>query len=182
MGLRIAAVLPNPAGDDTIGEWIAIRNEGSEYVSFDGWKIVDAKGKSYTLTGSLSGNEERRLPYTETKITLNNTEEELRLYNDTGKCVQTVTYTGPGEGEVVVVDEGMKLLADEGTKDEVGVTFTEETGNALKGSIEGGVQNASFSAQPLFFGALTAFIFAIVVGMVIQKGELVNKSLDEEKG
>jgi len=45
----ISTLLPNPAGDDTLGEYIEIRNTGCVAVDISGYRIFDASGKTYII-------------------------------------------------------------------------------------------------------------------------------------
>lgn len=70
----ISTLLPNPAGKDEEGEYIEIRNTGCESVDISGYSLSDASGKNYPIpNGTILGQQEnRRFPYSETNIQLNN--------------------------------------------------------------------------------------------------------------
>ena len=43
------ALLPNPLGDDTLGEYIEIRNTGCKNVDIGGYRLYDAANKTYII-------------------------------------------------------------------------------------------------------------------------------------
>lgn len=52
-------LLPNPAGDDTLGEYIQIRNLGCDTLDIGGYTLSDASGKLYTLpSGTMIASHE----------------------------------------------------------------------------------------------------------------------------
>ena len=167
MSVYIVELLPNPAGNDKAGEWILIGNDGAEAVDLFGWSIRDAQGKEYTLSGKLGAQEERKLPYAETKITLNNTSEELCLRFGTAECAQKVSYENPKEEEIISAGER---------------EAEKEVSRPAGDAVQGGVAREAYQApvarvpsgdfSPLFVGLLVACIFAIATGIVIQKGKV----------
>lgn len=72
------SLFPNPLGDDTLGEYIEIRNTGCSSIDISHYSLSDASGKTYTLPNStiIDASNSRKFPYSETKIALNNTGNE----------------------------------------------------------------------------------------------------------
>jgi len=103
--LEIAALLPDPEGDDAEEEWIEVRNPGSEAVPADGWKIADKSGKSFVLKGYFAPGETKRLSVKETKVSLNNKDEEIALIDPNGTVVGRLRYAKAGEGEIIAAKE-----------------------------------------------------------------------------
>ena len=98
----IKEFLPNPVGNDKEGEYIKLFNDSDSAVNLSGWQIKDASGKSFKLSGGLAGWQELSLPYSQTKISLNNNGEKLFLYDATGKLVDELGYTESArEGEII---------------------------------------------------------------------------------
>ena len=95
--MLIKEFLPNPIGKDTEGEYIKLFNDGSEAVLFNGWTLKDASGKVYKLSGSLDSQKELVLPYSQTKIALNNNGEQIFLYDSAGKLIDQLSYSGQAE-------------------------------------------------------------------------------------
>ena len=96
--------LPNPAGEDTAGEWIKLANTSDESVDLSGWTVSDAGGKSYTLGTEAPPHSELVLEYSLTGITPNNGGETLTLTNNEGIVVDTLTYTEAGDDEIIVAE------------------------------------------------------------------------------
>jgi len=99
----IKEFLPNPVGSDKDGEYIKIFNDSDKAVNLAGWKISDAAKKTFSLSGTLNPKEELVLPYTQTKISLNNSDETIFLTDSKGVLVDKLGYTGVAEeGKVVL--------------------------------------------------------------------------------
>jgi hypothetical protein len=98
----IKEFLPNPVGSDKKGEYIKLFNDGGNIVSLSGWQIKDASGKTFNLSGDLSAGKELILPYSKTKIALNNNGEQVFLYDNAGKLVDKLDYIGQAEeGQII---------------------------------------------------------------------------------
>jgi len=100
--MLIQEFLPNPVGSDKEGEYVLIVNDGNNPVSLAGWRIEDAAGKTYQLSGVISAGESTKLSYTQTKLFLNNNGEQMLLYNADGVLVDTLEYSGVAEeGQII---------------------------------------------------------------------------------
>lgn len=93
----IKEFLPNPVGNDQAGEYVKIFNDSPAAVLFNGWSLKDASGKVYQLSGSLEARQELLLPYSQTKIILNNNGEQIFLYDSAGKLIDQLSYSGQAE-------------------------------------------------------------------------------------
>lgn len=155
----IKEFLPNPVASDQEGEYIKLLNDGPAAVLLNGWKIKDAAGKTYQLSGSLPGGRELILPYSQTKISLNNNGEKIFLYDSAGKLIDQLSYSGQAEEGRVIV-RSKKL--------EVGSLTDEE--------INFGIQHPTLNIQQVvFLDILTAVILA-ALGLYIIKQ--LEKKLD----
>jgi len=106
----IKEFLPNPIGADKDGEYIKILNDADVAVNLSGWKISDASGKTFNLSGIVKPKEEIKLLYSQTKIPLNNTGESVFLFNSKGILVDELSYTGTAEeGRVILKQEIVKV-------------------------------------------------------------------------
>lgn len=104
-GIYFSSLLPNPAGKDEDGEYIEIRNTGCESVDISGYQFSDASGKSYLISSgiSLSKWENRKFPYSETNIQLNNSwDESVFLKDSWGNMVDEVHYSGTQKDDVII--------------------------------------------------------------------------------
>ena len=98
----IKEFLPNPVGNDQEGEYIKVLNDSDSAVNLSGWQIKDAAGKIFRLNNKLAAGQELILPYSQTKISLNNSGEQLFLYDAAGKLVDELSYSGQaGEGQII---------------------------------------------------------------------------------
>ena len=163
----IKEVFPNPAGDDTSGEWIKIINTGSSDTPLGGWSISDASGKNFVFREgiSISPNNELILPYQETKLTLNNNGDTITLKNAEGQIVDTLAYSKAVESDELIIAERFMPSAE--TSSAHGTSL-----NDLSFSGEGAIMGSSNGAP-----ILVAIVFAIVAGIVVG---LISKRLNEK--
>jgi len=99
--IQITEIFPNPAGADD-SEWIELYNPNDFEISLDKWIIDDQDGGSrpHTISdrtiGALSylvlGKEE-------TKLTLNNSSDEVRLFDKNEKLIDGVLYDDAQEDQ-----------------------------------------------------------------------------------
>lgn len=101
--IRIAALLPNPAGDERLNETITLRNGGSSAVDLAGWQLRDLAGNLWSLdtAGTLAGGQETTLRRGGQALSLNNNGETVELLDPTGAIVDTVSYGIVAENEVI---------------------------------------------------------------------------------
>ncbi len=103
----INELLPNPIGDDTVGEWIELLNASDDEANIAGLMLSDESGASYTFTAQSSPIPPHGLllvPRTQTKIVLNNDGDIITLKHQG----QTITQTQYGKSE-----EGMSFARDD---------------------------------------------------------------------
>lgn len=103
--VEIIELLPNPAGKDEDGEYIEIRNTGCESVDISGYNLSDASSKTYIIPSwtILNKQENRRFPYSETKIGLNNSGDEAVYLRDmSGNMIDEVHYSETQKDDVVI--------------------------------------------------------------------------------
>jgi len=75
----VSEALPDPAGSDS-GEWIELQNRSDATANLCGWSLSDASGKAFSLDGlSISPENFLVLPYTQTKLSLGNDGDSVRL-------------------------------------------------------------------------------------------------------
>ena len=108
----IKELVPNPAGKDTLGEWLALLNDGVEAVNLRGWSIKDASGKKFIFGAeTLLPHQELKLPYSLTRINLNNDGDIISLYNSTGTLVDAIDYSGPVAEEEVIISSKLTPIS-----------------------------------------------------------------------
>ena len=106
----ITEIFPNPAGADN-DEWIKLYNPNNFNIILDNWIIDDQEGgsKPHTIVDrSIGAKEYLTLGKEETKIMLNNTSDEVRLFDIKEKLIDSVLYDD-------VKEEQTYLKTDEDT-------------------------------------------------------------------
>ena len=89
-------LLPDPMGTDTDGEFIEIRNDGSDDAALTGWSIRSKSEKIFNLPDVIiAAGSYRYFSYAESKIVLTNTGSELTLIDADGQNVDFISYAGP---------------------------------------------------------------------------------------
>ncbi len=104
-GVYLGELLPNPAGDDTIGEYIDIRNTGCSEVDIGGYELRDLQ-KAYTFPSPtfISSKSTMRFAYATTKISLNNSGlETITLKNSGWGIVDSYSYSGAQQDNIVLM-------------------------------------------------------------------------------
>jgi len=91
--IHISEVLPNPSTTESADEFIELYNSGAEPVDVTGWKINDAAGTSYTLSGTIGAKRYFTWYRSDTHISLNNSGDSLTLLKPDGKSIETITYS-----------------------------------------------------------------------------------------
>jgi len=100
-GVFINEILPSPEGADETEEWIELYNSNNFEVDLSGWKIEDIEGvkTSYIVNPSASSGQAKILANgflvlkrSETKISLNNTEDGLNLFWPDSKIADSMSY------------------------------------------------------------------------------------------
>jgi len=95
MSVVIKSFLADPAGADTGAEYISLFNSGDAAVALSGWSVRDKSGKTFGLSGyTLPAGKELRLFSSVTKITLNNSDEVVSLFDGAGTLVDELSLVG----------------------------------------------------------------------------------------
>lgn len=102
-GVVVNEALPDPVGGDTEGEFIELWNSTGQTVDLSGAKIDDEEGGSapYLIPNGimLASGSYRGFLYHETKVTLNNDGDTVRLLAPDGQVTHSLTYPkSPREG------------------------------------------------------------------------------------
>jgi|GEM_PF-2280187 len=97
----ISEFLPNPGGSDN-NEWIELYNPGLSAVDLTGWQADDGEGGSspYTLPSNttIAAGGYLILPWSQTKIVLNNNFDAVRLIRPDKVIKEQINYKDPPEG------------------------------------------------------------------------------------
>jgi len=102
-GVVINELLPSPEGPDDEEEWIEVFNQNSFEINLSEWQIADTIGtaKIYTFPEKTTIKAEGFLVLfrPDTKITLNNSGDELKIVRTDGKVIDAVSYKGAPRGK-----------------------------------------------------------------------------------
>ncbi len=100
--LIISEFIPNPEGSDD-QEWIELYNNSVKDINLLGWQLDDQDGgsKPYMFQEEviILSNSFLLVPREQSKITLNNSEDSVRLLTPLGEVWQEVEYQGIKEGQ-----------------------------------------------------------------------------------
>ncbi len=106
--LRITEFMPDPEGSDD-AEWIELFNAGAEPIALDGVKLDDEEGGSrgYTVNDDtpLEPGAYRVFGRQDTRIALNNTSDEARLFDPFDQRLANIPYDDVTEGASYAVDK-----------------------------------------------------------------------------
>lgn len=100
-GIIISEVLPNPAADEKLFEFIELQNAGTSTADLVGWILADKTGKKFKLptsTPEVMPGGFLTIYRASSSIALNNSgEEEVLLYQPDGTLVDQASYLGPAK-------------------------------------------------------------------------------------
>lgn len=155
----IKELLPNPIGKDAAGEWITLLNDGDAEANLRGWSVKDASNKKFVFgSETLLAGQELKLPYSLTRITLNNDGDTVSLWDERGSKVDELSYGQVSEEEVVVsakiasVAEPQQLAAS-------ALAAQEFAGSKITGE----------AINPLLIALGVALTFGIVAAILTKK-------------
>ncbi len=95
--LIITKFLPNPKGKDSDNEWIEIMNRSDQALTISGWQLDNREGssKAYSLSGTLRSQQVLRVQSSESKITLRNSADQVRLLDSSGQVLDLLEWSSP---------------------------------------------------------------------------------------
>lgn len=101
--LAIAALLPNPTGDETQNEAAVILNTRDAPIDLTGWQLRDRQGDTWSLTvgGIVQPGETIEFRRLGQAMALSNRTDEVALVAPDGTIVDQVSYERPLEGRVI---------------------------------------------------------------------------------
>ena len=93
--------MPNPEGSDSTEEWIELYNPYDQALTMDGLKLDDEDGGSspYGLTGTLEAESYLLVSIQDSKLTLNNTVDHIRLLGANDEILWDISYEDTTEGK-----------------------------------------------------------------------------------
>ncbi len=116
----LTEIMPNPDGTDTKKEWIELQNNGDEDINLGNWTLDDAEdgSKPYIIPSSVTvkAGETLVLESKDTKLSLANGEDEVRLFDFTETMIDSIGYESAPSGEsyskITVITEQDKEISD----------------------------------------------------------------------
>lgn len=99
--IRIASLLPNPAGDEKQDEAVTLTNGGTMSVDLAQWQLRDASGNVWTLAGPIAPGQSLPFRRSGQAMALNNDGDSVELVDAGGIVVDRVHYGHAAEGAVV---------------------------------------------------------------------------------
>lgn len=113
--IMINEIYPDPAEGEE--EFIELKNTGTSAVDLTDWKITDASGKSYTLSGTIT--DYFVIYQSQSKIYLNNDGDTVKLWQPDGNLLEEVSYSGGEKGwKYIRRDEGWQWKRNADANDE----------------------------------------------------------------
>lgn len=100
VGLRINELLPNPEGDDNLGEFIELYNGNDKDIDLEGFFFEDSSGDQYEFPkGDIIKSKALFVIACPTlTLTLVNSNQTISLFDPDGKLVNSATYEKTKEG------------------------------------------------------------------------------------
>jgi len=99
----INEILPNPSGtDDT--EWIELFNPGTKKINLTNWQIAD-NSSSYILKEEINAKDYLLIPRSASKIALNNSNEEIKLFDCQKNLIWELSYAKSFENQSYAYDQ-----------------------------------------------------------------------------
>ncbi|MBU1778564.1 lamin tail domain-containing protein [Patescibacteria group bacterium] len=108
----INEILPNPEGPDAEEEWIELKNIGNTKINLLNWKlndaVVDGKGYKFNSDAWIDSDDFFVVYRPDSKITLNNNFDTIKLFNNFDALVDEVEYQKAPIGESYVKNQNKK--------------------------------------------------------------------------
>lgn len=143
---EFSEALPNPEGSDSTEEWIELYNPHDQAINLSGLKIDDEDGGSspYKLEGTIQPESYMLISIEDSKITLNNTTDSIRLLGSSNEVLWEVKYENPTEGMSYALILGNYVWTDTPTPNYAN-TYTNTSANNTAEESETDYQNGDLS-------------------------------------
>ena len=105
--LIIKSLLANPAGADRGNETVTLKNISSQDADLTGWVMQDLGSRQFELSGQVKANDTKTFTLPVNKMPLNNSGDEVFLFNAQDELLDHVSYTRQDvvSGEEIVFEE-----------------------------------------------------------------------------
>lgn len=128
----ISEIMPNPDGPDTDSEWIEITNTGPSSLNLANWALDDGEGgsKPYVITNDMeiAPGETQLFTNTDTKISLANKTDSVRLIDPAGYLLDEISYSDAPSGQSYSLINTEWVWTDSPTPNQVNPVFEEISG------------------------------------------------------
>ena len=103
--LYFSEIMPNTTDDKNL-EYIEITNSWEEKINLQWYKIKDKSGKEFDFGYGdfIDSNESKKFYRTKTKILLNNTNEELYLYDNLWNLIDSFSYSTSTKWQAIIIN------------------------------------------------------------------------------
>lgn len=102
-------ILPNPEGTDGGNEQITLRNKLNEPIGLLGWTIMDASGAEKPFPDLLlEAQGSLTVLSSDFKLSLNNSDESLTLFDPAGQLIDTVKWKSSASGQWLFNADSLK--------------------------------------------------------------------------
>ena len=99
----INEIIPNPEGSDD-QEWIELYNPNDQNINLQNWTINDITS-SFTLNSTIESKNYLLIKREKSKIALNNSNEELQLFDCQNNLINELSYSKSFEGQSYAYNE-----------------------------------------------------------------------------
>ena len=105
---EFSEAVPNPEGTDSTEEWIELYNPHSTNLNLTGLRLDDTDGGSspYTLEGQMPPDSFLIISVEDSRISLNNSVDSIRLLGVNDEVLWEVPYENPSEGQSYALIDG----------------------------------------------------------------------------
>lgn len=174
--IRISEIVPNPVGSDD-EEWIELENTGAVGMDVRGWTVTDGT-TFYRVEKStmINAHQFLVLKRKDTKITLNNSADELYLVNPAQEILEGVAWSDASEGEAFARGSDQRWhWTVKPTLGAANIVETPESDDENEPSEGRSTQSSILSSQNPSGGAVSSDARSVVtIGQVIADADGAN--------
>jgi hypothetical protein len=192
--IEITKIVPNPAGNDSDGEIVEVKNNSAKKIDLTGWKIASGSGEkifNHPISGEISIDPSGTKTITRefSKYSLNNEAGKVQLAGPDGKVIDEVAYSKEkiAEDEAFAKIDGEWQWIEPGTPnenaDEADVVDEESDSedvaeeNTVNNGEVLGVADEEIPTSPVhrsYFSSEDAFIFLTDIGFLKSQNKEIN--------
>ncbi len=102
--LVIKSLLPDPVGDDRQLEEVTLQNKGTSPIPMGNWYLQDKSARVWSLAtmGTINPNQSATIRRNGMPMSLDNSGDEIYLYDPSHHLIDQFRYSGSQEGVVIV--------------------------------------------------------------------------------